>query len=470
MSQPSPNTPLLQGVSQYEVDFVIPRWGIDLPVGIDPFLLFKSRDPNLANLHKLLLDAFNSGIEQVREGKLDSARQIFDFPEVAEIGLGYTKKGKRGSGVGEYLTELIIQTLVDSPALVERGVRHIEEMQLVSVGIGPDRISDITASLLKQYLIDYTQKQCELWQIPLDDGVPVAHVFDADSFGWHDGYFDLPVSPFDNSSILLVPRRIVRTLPWINYEDFFRMEFSTYLRAKRVRHRLTSKKVNAVPLAKPDKEQIVTLTRTEIKRLDRYVSVKEATGAEAQPSQPYIDPNDNCPETLHLKERLAQVKVGREDASLFQRVVLEILNFLFNPELIDGELEVETGEGTERRDIVFTNDSDRSFWSYIRSEHSSIFLMFEVKNTQVLDNTYLNQVATYLGDRLGRLGFIVTRHPLQEAQEKKAFSIFNDSHPRKIILTLSDIDLVTMLDMKCQGGDPMKYIQKLYRSFRTKVQ
>src|SRR5205085_12493458 len=108
----------------------------------------------------------------------------FQFTEVDEIGLGYTKKGKRGSGVGEFLSALITETLLDSPPLLERGIRHIEEMQLVSIGIGPDRISDIAANLLKKFLIEYTQKQCGLWEIPLVRGVPVEHIFDPDSNSW----------------------------------------------------------------------------------------------------------------------------------------------------------------------------------------------------------------------------------------------------------------------------------------------
>lgn len=143
---PSPNTLLLSGISQFEVDFVIPRVGIDLPIGIDPFLLFKSRDTILANLHTSILKVFNKGIEFVRDKKISEAKQLFDFPEVAEIGLGYSKKSKQGSGVGNFLSQLIIETLIDSPALQERGIKHIEEMQLVSVGIGADRISDIAAN------------------------------------------------------------------------------------------------------------------------------------------------------------------------------------------------------------------------------------------------------------------------------------------------------------------------------------
>ena len=87
-----------------------------------------------------------------------------------------------------------------------------------------------------------------------------------------------------------------------------------------------------------------------------------------------------CQETESLKTKLADIPSGIAHASTYQRAVLEILNCLFNPELIDSEMEVKTYEGTERRDILFTNDSDQSFWSYIRQEHSAVLLMFETKN------------------------------------------------------------------------------------------
>jgi hypothetical protein len=87
----------------------------------------------------------------------------------------------------------------------------------------------------------------------------------------------------------------------------------------------------------------------------------------------------------------------------------EILNYLFSPELIDGQPEVRTLDGTERRDMIFTNDSDETFWDYVRSAHDGIVVMFEAKNTDELDLAAINQTATYLGDRVGRFGVIVTR-------------------------------------------------------------
>jgi hypothetical protein len=459
--------PLLTGVSQYEVDFVIPRVGIDVPVGIDPFLLFKSRDPELRVLHDRIIDVFRSGVDCIKAGHADDARSIFQFPEVAEIGLGYTRMGKRGSGVGEFLSSLILNTLCDSPAMLERGIRHVEELQLISVGIGPDRVSDIAGSLIKSYLIEYTQKQCETWRIPLTKGVPVKHLFDYKSWCWIDGYFDLPISPIDGSAIVLVPRRIVRALPWINYDDFVKLEFAVYLRAKGTKARGGGKNEADTTVIKSN---VVAVTRQEITRVSRYIETKEKAAADAQPSSVFVDTRGFATEAGALKKRLSEIPPGTDGATKYQQTVLEILNFLFNPELIDGELEVRTIDGTERRDIIFTNDSDCTFWNYTRQEHSSLYVMFETKNTQAIGAAALNQTATYLGDRLGRLGFIVTRFAPEESAIRKAFSIYNDSNPRKIILFLSDQDLFQLLDLKCSGKDTTQQMQKIYRKFRTSVQ
>ena len=348
--------------------------------------------------------------------------------------------------------------------MMERGVKHVEELQLVSVGIGPDRVSDMAAGLIKSFLIEYTQKQAELWQLPLRSGVPIEHIFNGQSYTWEDGYYDLPVSPVDGSAILLVPRRIVRTLPWINYDDFVKLEFAPYLRAQ------AQKKGAAASATHAAKAAVIGVTRKEIERVEKYIVMKEESAAYAQPSDAFVTGSGYSVRSDELIAKLGSIPSGAPSASEYQRTVLEILNFLFEPELIDGQIEVKTIDGTERRDIVFTNDSDATFWDFVRNEHSALYLMFEVKNTDSIGPAALNQTATYLGDRLGRLGFIVTRQPADEAQMRKAFSIYNDSTPRKIILIVSNADLCTMLKEKSSGKSPMKHIQNMYRKFRTSVQ
>lgn len=465
MPRNSSHEPLLRGISQYDVDFVIPLKDVDIPLGIDPFLLFKSRDPEYRELHGLVLNVFNAGIAAVQGGDIARARSTLTFPEVPEIGLGYTQGSRRGSGVGTRLTDLIIDTLSGSPQLVARGVRHIEEMQLLSAGIGPDRISDIVANILKRFLILYTQRQCKIWAIPTSTGVPISHVYNHEAGDWEDSHDDLPVSDSDGAPILLVPRRIVRRLPWINYDDFVRGEFSAYLAAKREAVKKARQAKGATL-----KTDVVTVTRGDIALVERYIRTREAQAADARPALDYIS-GDACAEAETLKEKIRVIPTGREHAAAYQRVVLEVINYLLNPELIDGQPEVRTVDGTERRDIIFTNDSDESFWEYVRTTHDSLLLMFEVKNTADLDMAAVNQTAVYLGDRIGRLGFIVTREPPSENVLRKTYAVWNDSgQGRKAILILADAHLFELLDLRCKDGSPTKWMQKHYRAFRTALQ
>jgi hypothetical protein len=247
-------------------------------------------------------------------------------------------------------------------------------MQLLSAGIGPDRISDIAANLLKRSLIEYTQKQCAIWNIPLTAGAPINHVYDAVAQSWHDAYEDLPTSSVDGSAILLVPRRWVRVLPWINYDDFLRTEFRAYLSVRREQARSDPK----------SKQSVVSVTRRDVGLVERYVRLREQQGRDAKPALDYID-EDACKEAERLKQKLASIPPGRDAAAEYQQTTLEILNYLFNPDLIDGQPEVRTVDGTERRDIIFTNDSDETFWDYVRSSHDAILLMFEVKNKTEID-------------------------------------------------------------------------------------
>ena len=462
--KPKKGQKLLPGVSQFGVDFVIPRNGTDVPLGIDPFLLFKSQDERLRNLHERMVAEFNRGISLIREGRTDEAEYIFTVPEPREIGLGYGEGTRDGSGVGEFLAKCIIDAVSSSPALMESGIRHIEEMQLYSVGIGRDRTSDLACGFIKNHLIEYTQAQCAIWDIPLLKGMPVEGVYNFEEHRWEDTYADLPVSPVDGLAMLFVPRRLVRSLPFISYDDFLKDEMAAYLRAKRVKDKI------AKTPPKPEKSRVVAENRAHAERVRQYVSRKEAEADKAQPSLGYLPDDETCAEAERLATLIRSILPGTKHANDYHNATLEILNFAFSPELADGEKEVRTVHGTERRDIVFTNESDRTFWSYVRAEHSAIFLMFEVKNVEDLSNDHVNQTATYLGDRLGRLGIILTRNAPSKERTLKLFSVYNDSTPRKVILVFDDADLAAILKLRCNGGDPMKYVQAKYRAFRTSVQ
>ncbi len=455
------DTAMFPQLKQLEVDFVIPRLMGDLPLCIDPFLLYKGRDSGLRLLHDRMIQHFAQGMGLLANGDLAEAEHILTFPEVSEVGLGYGAKDKGGSGLGTVLRRLLIDTLKASPAIMRRGIQHVEEMQLISPGIGPDRIGDIASNILKEYLIGYTQRQCAIHRIALQSGVPIDHVFDTEERVWFDGYFDPPVNPKDGRPVLLVPRRIVRQLPWINYDGFVRTEFRAYLAAKR--HRVGGQ---GGPVGKTD---VTSTSRVETVIIDNYVKQREQQASEALPFLPPA--NDDAKTTGEaLLVRLTSTPVGHQAANNYQQVVLDILTFAFCPDLIDGRLEDRTIEGTERRDILFTNDSDTTFLDYVRNTHDSLTIMFAVKNVGDLTMAALNQSATYLGDRIGRFGCILTRHRPQGNLLRKQISIFNDSQPRKVLLILSDADLIELINLRMRDAGPVKWLQKRYREFRAAAQ
>jgi hypothetical protein len=456
--------------SQADVDFVVPDLAGDLRLGIDPFLLFKSRDAAYKAAHDRLLSVFNSAINAFAAGEIGTSRKLIDFPEVNEIGFGYRETSDRGSGMGAFLNELLMRTLGESPALVKRGVRHVEEMQLVTLGINADRVSDIAGNILKQFLIDYTQRQADRFGIPITKGVPVSHVFDFEDWEWRDDYYDLPLNTLTkpNRPILLVPRRIVRVLPWINFGDYQRTEFGLYLRAKRIQRGL--KESPHPPSARPSKEEIVAVSRSEVERIDHYVDLKERDARRALPEMLVPVTSEFVSVCDELITELRALHTGQKDAYRYQELMFRTLNLLFEPDLIEGRQQVRTEHGTEIRDILYTNDSDKRFWEFVRSEHHSLTIVFECKNTNSPDNRDIDQLAGYLGDSLGYFGIILTREPLSDSRRLKCISWFNKGAPHRLMIHLDDGDIIRMLEMRKLGRDPTEIVRLRYQDFRSTIQ
>lgn len=459
--------------TQSEVDFVIPDLAIDVPLAIDPFLLYKSRDEQLQRLHDHLLAIFNRGIRLYREGERFELDRLIDFPEVNEIGFGYTDQRIQGSGLGWYLNRLLADTLAASKPLQERGLRHVEEMQLISLGVGPDRVSDIAANVLKAFLVEYTQQQAELWDIPITRDVPLEHYFDFESWNWTDGYFDLPVNPLSGRAILLVPRRIVRQLPWINYKDYIHTSFRAFLRARQRREAPAHRGRERQPKI-PGKGVVINITREQVELIDEYVSQKERDAPLATPKLT-SDPESKLRETELGESFISSLQTlpsGQKAATDYHKRVFQILNFLFEPELTDGKMEVRTHLGTERRDIIYANESEQTFLKFVRDTYSSLLMVFEIKNAKTLELDHLNQTANYLGTNLGMFGFIVTRNEPCENILLKSRAIYNNTpgEPRKTILILTDADLIEMIRMKNMGSYPGAHLSNIFRRFKESMQ
>jgi hypothetical protein len=164
-----------------------------------------------------------------------------------------------------------------------------------------------------------------------------------------------------------------------------------------------------------------------------------------------------------LKTKLDAIGVGPENAATYAACVMEILALVFGRDLQSGRLDGDS-------DVIMTNESEKSFWAFLRWEHSGARVLFRTRNAPKLEGDQLTEVESRLGGDLSSLGFLVTRIAPGVDEIERCYSIFKNSTPRKAILILCDSDLKALLELRDAGRDPVIYIQTLYRGFRSSVQ
>lgn len=194
---------------------------------IDPFSVFKSTDDLFKDSYAEMMYFFQQAFELIAHSgggrnhlSYKKAESMLVFPEVNALCLGYSKT-RRGSGTGPEWAKTLAKNI---STIIAKGITHIshfEELGILCEGIGPDRLSDMTANLLKNRLVTYTQRICNLHNVPMKKIRLQNAIFDYEYKRWCDEEYLLPINPYKNNSpILLVPKNFLNILPEINSEDF----------------------------------------------------------------------------------------------------------------------------------------------------------------------------------------------------------------------------------------------------------
>lgn len=198
----------------------------DLPLFIDPFLLFGSKKEEYKKLHDKIVTylTFLKSKSEIGITEFYQIKSWYLFPEVKQNWFGYSKVGNGGSGLGRKFGESFSSTMhvVFDDLGKERITQssHLEKAGLFEIGVGKDNISDFTTNLIKEYLLDYTEK---FTQENIDNKqikkVNVDKVyFDYDLERWMPKEYSLPYLFGD--FVLLTPRDILtKDDNWINSND-----------------------------------------------------------------------------------------------------------------------------------------------------------------------------------------------------------------------------------------------------------
>jgi len=171
------------------------------------------------------------------------------------------------------------------------------------------------------------------------------------------------------------------------------------------------------------------------------------------------------PEAL-LSAELESIQSGREQASAYQRLISRILERLFVPPLAPLRWEYSDAEGYNRRDIILPNYSESGFWAYLRERYAADFIVVDAKNlTDEIGKDEALQILHYLkADGAGLFGLLITRKGLSEACQHALANHW--TRHGKMVICLTDEDILQMLRLKEAGGEPESVIRQAIETFR----
>ncbi len=434
-------------ITQEEVDFAIPFLNEDIPLFIDPFLLWKSPSLQDNSLHTAIVNSFNYLGLMYKRGDVDKAvALLISASECNEVGLG-SSRIRKGHRMGPDLALEILRLFDSVPQIRECGFLHFEEIQLLVENVSKDRVSDIASTFLKSFLIDYTIQSCEQYGIPVEGCSQ--RVYDYKSNVLKEETTNLPLNPETRDPIILVPRRWLRYSPWIQYDDYFRGYF-----LKQVDKNASS----------TDRVSVLTYNRTHYDVLQAYVASKERTQADCR-NDPLFTPIPVVSAKRRLS-KLAKLPIGLEGKAdrLFEDISSQLLSSLFYPHLDFAELQSRTHSGVLIRDLIFYNNRCTDFLAEIYDAYDCRQIVVEMKNVQSVKREHINQLNRYMIDGFGRFGVILARNKPSRNILRNTIDLW--AGQRRCILILDDSDLCMMVEVfESKQRNPIEVLKKKYVEF-----
>lgn len=270
----------------------------DLPLFIDPFLLFNSKELRYQQLHAEIIRYLVFLKEKAQAGSVAPPllKAWYCFPEVKQTWLGFSQVGNRGSGLGLDFAKALHENLHKLfPEFGSEKVTkssHLEKVCLIRDGVGRDNISDFTTNLIKAFLCEYTQGfalQHLSGERRRSVSVPNA-VFNYETEVWETRLYTLPW--INSDYVILTPKDILtRDENWINKDDLvrkfeeipvaipddqLRSQVSNYFTKQLGRHR------DREPTQKERAAAAIQTIHQFPELIDYYIRLKELRGDQAR--------------------------------------------------------------------------------------------------------------------------------------------------------------------------------------------
>jgi hypothetical protein len=435
--------------TQEEVDFAIPFLDEDIPLYLDPFLLWKSPALQDNGLHTLITNGFNYLGFLVDKGNEKEAIDILiNSSECNEVGLGNSKT-KEGKRIGEKLASSILNTFKVIPQISKSGFTHFEEVQLLVDNISKDRISDIACNFIFSFLVDFTIEQSKKYQIPIEK-VTLERVYNSKKNKFEKEETYLPVNPNTKQSIIFVPKRWLRFIPWINPDDYFKNYYLTDI------DKTTNGNINRIKL--------LDFNRHNYDLVQTYIKIKEKQFENCKNDPLFSQiPVTSAKRKLSTILKLPTGKTDNADRK-YEDNICQLMASLLYPHLDFAQEQSRTDSNVLIRDLIFYNNKSFDFLKDIYDDYGSRQIVFELKNVREVTRDHIYQLNRYLNDQFGRFGIIITRHTPKRNIFQNTIDLW--SGQRRCILILDDNDIKSMIQVfESKQRYPIEFIKKKYIEF-----
>ena len=433
--------------TQEEVNFAIPFIDEDIPLYLDPFLLWKSPSQQDNSLHANIANSFNYFGNLFLKSEIAAIDILKNISECDEVGLG-TSKTKHGKKIGNNLARDILSTFKNIPQIREQGFLHFEEIQLLIEGFSKDRVSDIACNLIKSFLIDFTIQKCNQYSIPRST-VEITY-FDSKTYKFISEKNNLPINSDTKEPILLIPKRWLRFVPWLNLDDYF---YNYISESEKI---LQGRKISRI--------EILEFNRKNYDIVQAYVKQRQLRQKDCK-----NDPLFTQIPILSSKRKLntiLKLPIGKFDNAdkKYEDNLCPLLASMLYPELDFAATQKRTISGVLIRDLIFYNNISHPLLKEIYEKYQSRQLVMELKNVKEVKNQHVNQLNRYLNNELGAFGIIFTRNKPPKKVIKNTVDLW--SGQRVCIIIMDDEDLKLMCQVyENKQRKPIDVINKKYVEF-----
>jgi hypothetical protein len=180
---------------------------LDALLYVDPHLLPAASAPEFEGAYETFQKYFRDVLKLIRASKQRDdvmwgfARKALTLREVGGVGLGFSKKRDSGSAIGTQLAEGLLITASEIVAAGYDDPAIFELAGILQEDFGPDRISDMTISIILEHVLRFTQRVARELNVPVDlhrvKGMRT----------------ELPTNPLTGKALLLVPGDVLRDIP-----------------------------------------------------------------------------------------------------------------------------------------------------------------------------------------------------------------------------------------------------------------